>query len=107
MILNILKCISDITRLRILSLIFYKDAPMCVGDVEESLGLSQPSVSRHLQRLQRDELLTSFRKTQFTYYELNQAAFDQYKFLAPMLELNIKELPECMKDIRRMKNIKS
>ncbi|MGV8979554.1 ArsR/SmtB family transcription factor [Clostridium sp.] len=104
MILNIMKCLYDKTRLRILSILYYKNGPMCVGSVEESLQLSQPNASRHLKRLLNDGFVIMSKKTQFVYYELNPQLLKEYDFLNCLLKKNIEEMEECKDDIRRMEN---
>lgn len=106
MVLNIMKCLSDNTRLRIITLIHYRNAPICVGDVVESLDIPQYAISRHLKKMQEVGLLQSFKKTQFTYYEINQDTFKKYSFLGKLAEINLDEMAECKEDINRMKNIK-
>lgn len=106
MILDIMKCLYDKTRLRILSILYYKNEPMCVGMVEESLQLSQPNASRHLKRLLNDGFVIVSKKTQFVYYELNPQILKEYDFLNCLLKKNIEEMNECTEDIKRLKDIK-
>jgi|GEM_PF-3248317 len=105
MVLELMKCLSDSTRLRIITLIHYRNAPICVGDVVDSLDLPQYAISRHLKKMQTVGLLQSFRKTQFTYYEINKSTFEKYQFLNNLVEVNLVEMDECRKDIQRMENI--
>ncbi|MGL4337229.1 MAG: ArsR/SmtB family transcription factor [Turicibacter sp.] len=106
MILNIMKCLYDKTRLRIVCLLFYKNGPLCVGMVEESLQLSQPNASRHLKRLSEDGLVIATKKTQFVYYELNHEMLREYHFLNSLLQKNIEEMDECHDDINRLLTLK-
>ncbi len=106
MVLEIMKCLSDNTRLRILTLIYYRKSPICVGDVVDSLDLPQYAISRHLKRVQGFGLLESFKKTQYTYYYINENTFNRYPFLKELLEINLDEMEECKLDIQRMENIK-
>jgi len=107
MILDIMKCLYDKTRLRILSILYYVNEPMCVGFVEESLQLSQPNASRHLKRLLNDGFVIVSKKTQFVYYELNPQIIKEYDFLNCLLSKNIKEMKECKEDIKRFENLKN
>jgi len=99
MILDIMKCLYDKTRLRILSILYYRNEPMCVGAFEESLQLSQPNASRHLKRLLNDGFVIVSKKTQFVYYELNPEILKEYTFLACLLRKNIEEMEVCKDDI--------
>jgi len=105
MILDIMKCLYDKTRLRILSILFYKNGPMCVGQVEGSLRLSQPNASRHLKRLLNDGFVIMSKKTQFVYYELNPKILKEYDFLICLLKKNTEEMKECTEDIKRLKDM--
>ncbi len=49
---DLFKAFADSTRLRILSLLL--EGELCVCDLCEVLDIIQPTVSRHLGRLQRD-----------------------------------------------------
>ncbi len=106
MILDIMKSLNDRTRLRILSILYYKNESMCVGDVEASLQLSQPNASRHLKRLLNDGFVIASKKTQFVYYELNPQILKKYDFLPCLLRKNIEEMDECKEDIERLGNLK-
>ena len=45
------RCLSDGTRVRILSLVAAAGRPMRVGEIVDAVGKSQSTVSRHIQRL--------------------------------------------------------
>ena len=107
MILDIMKCLCDKTRLRILSILYYKNEPMCVGFVEVSLQLSQPNASRHLKKLLNDGLVIVSKKTQFVYYELNPQILMEYDFLRCLLKKNMEEMEVCKQDIDRLKNLEN
>lgn len=100
-----MKSLYDSTRLRILCILFYRNLPMCVGDVEAALQLSQPNASRHLKRLLEDGLVISYKKTQFVYYELNGEMMKEYDFLLCLLRKNIEEMKECSEDIKRLESL--
>jgi ArsR family transcriptional regulator, arsenate/arsenite/antimonite-responsive transcriptional repressor len=61
------KALSNETRLRIMALIF-RHGPLCVCEVEQILGITQPKASRHLRYLrdagvledERDGLLVNY-----------------------------------------------
>lgn len=64
---DIFKALSNETRLRIMGLIF-RHGPLCVCEVEQILGITQPKASRHLRYLrdagvledERDGLLVNY-----------------------------------------------
>ncbi len=69
---EILKALSHPTRLRIVALL--TDGELCVSRMEELLGVPQPSVSQHLQRLRYAGLLRSERKGHQVCYRLADTA---------------------------------
>lgn len=105
MIINILKSMGEGTRLRILTLLFISDKPVCVGNIETVLGTSGPNASRHLKRLLRDGLVTVMKQTQFVYYSLNKDILSKYAFIALMLNQNFEESDECKPDIERLEEL--
>ncbi|WDC83683.1 metalloregulator ArsR/SmtB family transcription factor [Caloramator sp. mosi_1] len=68
-IVNILKALSDETRLRIINLLMVKE--LCVCEIEALLGLNQSNASRHLNKLSSADILKSYKKGQYVYYFIN------------------------------------
>jgi len=62
---------------RILLLYSLADGPRSVGDMSKNLGISQPTVSRHLQNLRNRRMVTSTREGQNVYYALSDARIIQ------------------------------
>ena len=60
--------LADATRLRILSLL--KDGEVCVCHLHGSLGVPQPTASRHLAYLRRTGLVTARREGIWMHYSL-------------------------------------
>ena len=64
---GVFKALSNETRLRIMALIF-RHGPLCVCEVEQILGITQPKASRHLRYLrdagvledERDGLIVNY-----------------------------------------------
>jgi len=65
---EVLKALSHPTRLRIVDLL--REGELCVSRLEELLGVPQPSVSQHLQRLRYAGLIDSERKGHLVCYRL-------------------------------------
>ena len=84
---EIFKALSNKSRLQILT--WLKDPELnfplqaevgftngiCVGYIQERIGLTQSTVSEYLTILQHAGLLTVTRKGQWTYYKRNEEAF--------------------------------
>lgn len=64
------KCLSDDTRLKSLLLISLK-TELCVCDLTQALGLSQPKISRHLAELRKCGLVQDERRAKWVYYTLH------------------------------------
>lgn len=73
-LLKTLKALADGNRLRILRLLL--DRPLCVCELRAALGITQPSVSKHLRILEEAGLVEKKRQGQFIDYQVT-ARFDQ------------------------------
>jgi ArsR family transcriptional regulator len=62
------KGFADPTRLRVLNALVAGE--LCVCDLVDLLGISQPAVSRHLAYLRRMGLVTATREWKFAHYRL-------------------------------------
>ena len=65
---RVFRALSCETRLKIL--FYLLDGERCVCDIVQNVGKSQPTVSNHLARLQKDGILTSKREGQWVYYNI-------------------------------------
>ena len=73
---HLFKLLGDETRLRILDLLGTR-RELCVRDLWERLGQSQPAVSHHLGILRMAKLVTSRQQGKHVYYRLDCDRFDQ------------------------------
>ena len=67
-----LKALADKNRIRILKLL--ENKKMCVCELSHVLGITQPSVSRHLKKLKSAELIKDEQDGFWTNYILNKPA---------------------------------
>ena len=65
---RLFKALGDETRLRIVALLSHGE--LCVCHLQEALGLSQPSVSRHLATLRAAGVVEQRRERKWVYYRL-------------------------------------
>lgn len=65
---ELFKLLGDKTRLTIVGLL--KDQELCVCDIVDHVGISQPGVSQHLRKLKAGGLVNENRKGQWIYYSL-------------------------------------
>lgn len=64
------KCLANETRLRCVMLLLAREE-LCVCDIADSLGASQPMISRHLAQLRGCNLVSDHREGQWVYYRLH------------------------------------
>ncbi len=67
---QVLKALSDITRLRIVHLI-KQNNELCVCELTEALHIIQPKISRHLAILRKTGLVTDRREGQWIFYSIS------------------------------------
>jgi len=73
---QLFKILADETRLRILDMLGRR-RELCVRDLWERLGQSQPAVSHHLGLLRMAGLVDTRHEGKHIYYRLDQQRFDQ------------------------------
>jgi len=70
-ITKILKALADESRARILVLLKERNG-LCVCEITEIIGLSQPTISSHLKRLQDAEIITYSKDGLWVKYKLEE-----------------------------------
>src|SRR3954462_9347475 len=68
---NVFKALADKTRLRILALLGNNE--VCVCHIHDSLGLPQPTVSRHLAYLRKSGLVAARRDGVWMHYRMSRS----------------------------------
>ena len=68
--LQIFKCLSDDTRLKV-CLLIQAHGELCVCELVEALAEVQPKISRHLAMLRKCELLQDRKTGQWVFYSLH------------------------------------
>ncbi len=71
---DIFKALNDETRREILELLKKKD--LTAGEIAENFSISKPSISHHLDILQRADLITGEKRGQFIHYSINTTILD-------------------------------
>lgn len=77
------KLLADKTRLTIVALL--KEKELCVCDITDIIGMSQPNASQHLRKLKSAGLLNEKKKGQWVYYSLNPDAEAYVQCVYPYL----------------------
>lgn len=69
-LVNIFKLLGEETRLRIVNLLFVRR--ICVCELQDVLGISQVSASKHLAKLRQFGMVSTTKEGQRVYYSLVQ-----------------------------------
>jgi ArsR family transcriptional regulator len=89
-LIKLLKAIGDPNRIKIMKMLQHRE--MCVCELREAIGISQPSVSRHLKLLQDADLLESRRDGLWINYRWNPEPSNQYaKALMDLIKIWLEE----------------
>ncbi len=83
-LMNILKALSEETRLRILKLL--ENGELCVCDIVSALDMVQPKVSFHLSVLKEAGFLKDRKQGRWTHYSLDDSDFFRRFLLLSVLE---------------------
>ncbi|WP_250675144.1 metalloregulator ArsR/SmtB family transcription factor [Paraclostridium ghonii] len=83
-IVQILKALSDETRIRILNIL--RDGSLCVCEIEAILEITQSNASRHLNKLTTANLVSYYKEAKFIYYKLDDRTLSQYNFIQNILD---------------------
>jgi Predicted transcriptional regulators len=97
-ILDILKALSDETRLRIISLLYEKE--LCVCDIMEVLQITQTKASRHLAYIKNSDIIADRKQAQWVYYSMIKT--DDLKFLDSLVYDNLRNLELFKNDLRNL-----
>ena len=74
---QVFKALGDPARVKILSLVATADEAVCACEFTPALGLSQATVSHHLNKLTRVGLLEREQRGKWAYFSLNPEAAGQ------------------------------
>jgi len=97
------KAFGDPTRLRILGLLAVKE--MTVNEIVTEIGLSQPTISRHLGILREAEIVIDRRDGQQVFYSLNKISVgDCCSGFCDCLEIPVVEDKSCRKPKKAKKS---
>ena len=87
---GVFKALADQTRLRILALLGNNE--VCVCHIHDSLGLPQPTVSRHLAYLRRSGLVAVRRDGVWMHYQVSRS-------LDPVIQRVVNAAVDALKEV--------
>jgi ArsR family transcriptional regulator len=70
------KALADPARVRAINLLARSDEPVCLCNLMEPLGLSQPTVSHHMKKLAEAGLVEREQRGKWAYFSLRRDALD-------------------------------
>ncbi len=97
-IVEVLKALSDETRLRIINLLYWGE--LCVCDIMEVLDITQAKASRHLGVLRRAGLVTDRKSAQWVYYTL--APLEKNKFVESIILDHLRQTALYTADLQNL-----
>jgi ArsR family transcriptional regulator, arsenate/arsenite/antimonite-responsive transcriptional repressor len=74
---ELFRALADPARVRVLNLLATSEEPVCVCNLIEPLGLSQPTVSHHLKKLVDAGLLDREQRGKWAYFSIRPAAVER------------------------------
>jgi ArsR family transcriptional regulator, arsenate/arsenite/antimonite-responsive transcriptional repressor len=74
---EVFKALADPARVRIVNVLATSGEPVCVCNLIEPLGLSQPTVSHHLKKLTEAGLLEREQRGKWAYFSLRPEAVEK------------------------------
>jgi len=98
-IVDVLKALSDETRLRIINLLYEQE--LCVCDIIETLQITQTKASRHLSYLKNAGLVVDRKYAQWVYYSFSKE--QNLNFLDIVINNNIREEEIFQNDLKKLK----
>ena len=104
-LIQVMKALSDETRMRILNLL--KDNEMCVCEIETVLNISQSNASRHLTKLTTAKILDYYKINKYIYYKIDLDTIKAFPFIDEILRTQAIKLEQCKKDLQRLKKYKN
>ena len=81
---ELFKALADPARVKIVNLVARASEPVCACEFNDSLGLSQPTVSHHLRKLTEVGLLEREQRGKWAYFSLRRDAVEQLAVVADL-----------------------
>jgi len=81
---ELFKALGDPARVRIVNLVATSSEAVCACELEEPLGLSQPTVSHHLKKLTEAGLLEREQRGKWAYFTLKRDAVETLAAVADL-----------------------
>jgi len=83
---ELFKALGDPARVRLVNLLATADGPVCMCDLIEPVGLSQPTVSHHMKKLVDAGLVAREQRGKWAFFSLKRDAVDKLALVADLKE---------------------
>lgn len=103
-LIQIMKALSDETRMRILNLLNYGD--LCVCEIEVLLDINQSNASRHLNKLYNARIIDYYKVAKYVYYKINEDTVKEFSFIEEVIGTEAAKLSQCQIDRENLKQHK-
>lgn len=104
-LVQVIKALSDETRMRILNIL--KDGDLCVCEIEVILDINQSNASRHLNKLSNARIIDYYKVAKYVYYKINEDIIVEYPFLKEIIMEHAIKLKQCRRDYEKLKKYKA
>jgi ArsR family transcriptional regulator, arsenate/arsenite/antimonite-responsive transcriptional repressor len=81
---GLFKALADPARVRAVNLLATSGEPVCICNLVEPLGLSQPTVSHHMKKLLEAGLVEREQRGKWAYYSLRRDAVEMLAAVADL-----------------------
>jgi ArsR family transcriptional regulator len=81
---EVFKALADPARVRIMNTLATSGEPVCICDLIEPLGLSQPTVSHHMKKLLEVGLVAREQRGKWAYFSLKRTAVEKLAAVADL-----------------------
>jgi ArsR family transcriptional regulator len=81
---ELFKALGDPARVRLVNLLATSTEPVCICNLIEPLGLSQPTVSHHMSKLREAGLVEREQRGKWAYFSLQRDAVEKLAAIADL-----------------------
>ncbi|QTH71631.1 metalloregulator ArsR/SmtB family transcription factor [Pseudoalteromonas xiamenensis] len=102
MLVDFFKCLSDETRLALITLIFQEEE-LCVCELVEALDIHQAKISRHLSLLRKHHILQDIKDKQWVFYRIHPELAPWAKaVIARVVKENQRNIDSAIRKLNQM-----
>ncbi len=81
---ELFKALADPARVRLVNMLAQGDGPVCMCELIEPVGLSQPTVSHHMKKLVEAGLIEREQRGKWAYFSLKREAVETLAAVADL-----------------------